>query len=376
MPFLLDPDAGKEEIAGAINYLLSNLAQTKSVNPNTGAITTSITGIVGYLYRYLHIRYADSYNGQVNFSNVPTNRTYYGVYNSESASESTDYNDYLWKPFNFGVTDFIWYNVSGGRQIVLFEGSARPFANYFVDNGSAIDLDMLTMQTIDDTSVSIDVIGTVNNLLDQFKLEPQSQEAVISLSLPAELATSSPVVNVGTLSASWVNQTTNKVFASPNGSTGTPSFRSLVSTDIPALSYAPQTSGTSILYGNGSGGFSNVLIGANLTFISGTLAGTGGGGGGGITISTYNISTTPHNETATANIVNLLCDTTTTSITVNLPTASGNTAIISIKKVASANTLTVDPSGTETIDGGTTAAWTAQYESITVVSNGTNWMII
>jgi hypothetical protein len=40
------------------------------------------------------------------------------------------------------------------------------------------------------------------------------------------------------------------------------------------------TSGTAILYGNGSGGFSNVTIGANLTFIGGTLSATGGGGGG------------------------------------------------------------------------------------------------
>jgi hypothetical protein len=186
--------------------------------------------------------------------------------------------------------------------------------------------------------------------------------------------TSSEVTSIGSITAPVA---ANYVLSGPTtGAAAVPTFRALVSSDIPSLSYAPQTSGTSILYGNGSGGFSSVLIGANLTFVGGTLAGTGGGGGGGITISTYNISTTPHNETATANIVNLLCDTTTTSITVNLPTASGNTAIISIKKVASANTLTVDPSGTETIDGGTTAAWTAQYESITVVSNGTNWMII
>ena len=41
--------------------------------------------------------------------------------------------------------------------------------------------------------------------------------------------------------------------------------------------YAPATSGTSILYGNGSGGFSNVTIGSNLSFIGGTLSATGGG---------------------------------------------------------------------------------------------------
>ena len=38
------------------------------------------------------------------------------------------------------------------------------------------------------------------------------------------------------------------------------------------------TNGSSILSGNGAGGFSNVTIGANLSFINGTLSATGGGG--------------------------------------------------------------------------------------------------
>jgi hypothetical protein len=42
--------------------------------------------------------------------------------------------------------------------------------------------------------------------------------------------------------------------------------------------YAPATSGTSILYGNGAGGFSNVTIGTGVTFTTGTLSATGSGG--------------------------------------------------------------------------------------------------
>ena len=41
---------------------------------------------------------------------------------------------------------------------------------------------------------------------------------------------------------------------------------------------APATSGTSILYGNGSGGFNNVTIGSGITFAGGTLSATGSGG--------------------------------------------------------------------------------------------------
>jgi hypothetical protein len=41
---------------------------------------------------------------------------------------------------------------------------------------------------------------------------------------------------------------------------------------------APATSGNAILYGNGTGGFSNVTIGSGVTFVAGTLSATGSGG--------------------------------------------------------------------------------------------------
>jgi len=44
-----------------------------------------------------------------------------------------------------------------------------------------------------------------------------------------------------------------------------------------ASNAASATSGTSILYGNGSGGFSNVTVGSGLSFAGGTLSASGGG---------------------------------------------------------------------------------------------------
>lgn len=56
----------------------------------------------------------------------------------------------------------------------------------------------------------------------------------VGLSLPAELSvTTATVTTTGTLTASWATQTTNKVFASPNGSTGAPTFRTLAYADLP-----------------------------------------------------------------------------------------------------------------------------------------------
>jgi hypothetical protein len=46
----------------------------------------------------------------------------------------------------------------------------------------------------------------------------------------------------------------------------------------PVVSQGALTSGTSILYGDGSGGFSNVTIGSGVTFAAGTLSATGSGG--------------------------------------------------------------------------------------------------
>ncbi|OXE35256.1 MAG: hypothetical protein CGW95_14990 [Phenylobacterium zucineum] len=69
----------------------------------------------------------------------------------------------------------------------------------------------------------------------------------VSLSLPAQFTVSgSPVSTSGTLTAAWASQTANLVFASPNGASGVPTFRTLVASDIPALSYAPTAGSTSV----------------------------------------------------------------------------------------------------------------------------------
>ncbi len=70
----------------------------------------------------------------------------------------------------------------------------------------------------------------------------------------------------------WEKIDNTDAVTSVNGYTGAVT---LTYTDVGA---APATSGTSILYGNGSGGFSNVTIGTGVTFAGGTLSATGTGG--------------------------------------------------------------------------------------------------
>lgn len=114
----------------------------------------------------------------------------------------------------------------------------------------------------------------------------------VGLSLPAEFSVSgSPVTSTGTLGGAWASQTTNKVFASPNGSTGTPTFRALAAADIPTIGAAQVTgnnltaASTKISVASGTGAtLTNATIDVNegnlsLNNIGGTLGITKGGTG-------------------------------------------------------------------------------------------------
>lgn len=63
------------------------------------------------------------------------------------------------------------------------------------------------------------------------------------------------------------------------------------------------------------------------------------------------------------------------AITLNLPSAAPNPVVYTfIKTDVTGNTATIDPDGSQTINGQATAVLDAQWESITVRSDGTNWI--
>jgi len=89
----------------------------------------------------------------------------------------------------------------------------------------------------------------------------------------------------------------------------------------------------------------------------------------------YGVKTVTAAYTAAYDAV-IRCDASAGAFTVSLPTASGiKGKAYLIKKVdSSANAVTIDPYGTETIDGAATITLASQYDSVIVVSDGTNWM--
>ena len=98
--------------------------------------------------------------------------------------------------------------------------------------------------------------------------------------------------------------------------------------------------------------------------------------GGGATRGAY------RSVTATGNVVSgdylIIADATGGAITMALPPAAlvpGR--IYAFKRVNSgANAVVIDPNASETIDGAATYTLSAQWNSVTIMSNGTAWFII
>jgi len=98
------------------------------------------------LYKYLAVKYADSFDGTLNFSDSPTNKSYYGLRNSDIVTEPSSPSDYVWYQVTggFGTTKFFWYTVTGGRQVQTQISPTKPADGYVQESGPAIDLDNIT----------------------------------------------------------------------------------------------------------------------------------------------------------------------------------------------------------------------------------------
>lgn len=92
---------------------------------------------------------------------------------------------------------------------------------------------------------------------------------------------------------------------------------------------------------------------------------------GGGTPTLRNVSSTDTFSTASETI-----NCTSGTFTVNLPTAVGIQGTVYTLVNSGTGTITLDPNGSETINGSTTIKIKKQYVSRTVQSDGSNWIII
>jgi hypothetical protein len=74
----------------------------------------------------------------------------------------------------------------------------------------------------------------------------------------------------------------------------------------------------------------------------------------------------------------VLCNATAGVITLTLPVAAASQGrkLVAKKTDASANAVTVDGNGAETVDGAASISITAQYDSVSVISDGAAWWIV
>lgn len=151
MPFAIDSDPSPSEISDALNYLLSNIgagipadAYAVSNNPTTGFVSNTLGDILQYQYRYLDIKYADNASG-LNFSDNPYGRLYFGLRNTEQATESTNPADYVWfaAAGGFGLNKVLWIAVTGGRHVAFAVSQEAPDQNqnWQVAPLQSVDLD-------------------------------------------------------------------------------------------------------------------------------------------------------------------------------------------------------------------------------------------
>ena len=145
---------------------------------------------------------------------------------------------------------------------------------------------------------------------------------------------------------------------------------------------SPITTKGDLIIGDNSGNTMRLAIGADGKVLTADAASTGGikwetvVGGGGYTVHEIDNTDSPYTISETSGEVVILVDTSAGAVTVNLPTAVGNTAKYHIKLVADGNTLTIEPAGTETIDGSTNATVVVENVTITVINNNANWFIV
>jgi hypothetical protein len=99
---------------------------------------------------------------------------------------------------------------------------------------------------------------------------------------------------------------------------------------------------------------------------------------GGVTPTVYSKSfaDSPYTLADTSGIIMILVNATGGNCTINLPTAVSNTALVMVKKTdATANTVTIDAFGAQTIDTSATKVLSRQYEAVSIFSDNANWQV-
>jgi len=165
------PITGIDELDAFLSqlYMEDTVSNTDNVviDSSNGQVYNPSTGIVvSYLYQYMHIKYADD-NVGTGISDSPTGKAYFGLFNTDLATESLNPADYTWYIVNggFGSTKYFWYIVNGGRQFNYVISETLPNALYIQDTGAVVNLDLVSSSSGASARIAYAkaVIGSLNS---------------------------------------------------------------------------------------------------------------------------------------------------------------------------------------------------------------------
>jgi hypothetical protein len=247
---------------------------------------------------------------------------------------------------------------------------------------------------IDCCSALVSQVAEMQKQLEALNLlPPPTQGTVTAVTATAPVVSSggtAPDISLasgyGDTQNPYAAKTANYVLASPNGSSGVPTFRALVAADIPALPYGTVTS-VSVVSANG---FAGTVATATTTpaitlttTITGLLKGNGTAISAAVANTDYMGVGAPITKTADFTVANgeiwYINNKSGSTCTVTLPAASSWTGRTLTFKNMQAQTLVSASSNVVPVDS--TVAGTAILLAVvgnwaTMVSDGTNWVIM
>lgn len=164
-----------------------------------------------------------------------------------------------------------------------------------------------------------------------FRLRYKMVKADSAFVLPAYTGASVKFINIDSVGAMWYNTADNKVYIKNNS----------ISTPLVTESNAQ---------------VQNLSVNGNL----------------GLSDTTFTVTATAPDNKVTIWVNNV------GAATINLPTSAGRRGRIYIIKKISNNTdgVTIDPAGSELVDGNATVTLATVYDFIVIQTNGTNWFQI
>ena len=185
---------------------------------------------------------------------------------------------------NTGATDVEWITAGGGGGSGTVTSVAMSVPTFLSVSGSPITTSGTLALSLSGSALptssggtGLTTIGTANQAL--VVNGSGTGLTYVTLGGGTGTVTSASVVSANGFAGTVANATTTPAITLSTTITGLLKGNgTAISAATSGTDYAPATSGSSILYGNGSGGFSNVTVGSGLAFSAGTLSASGGGG--------------------------------------------------------------------------------------------------